>query len=48
VLDDPRYGWRDFARAGLECRSISGGHNSMLAAANAPALAAEIHRLLDR
>jgi acyl-CoA synthetase (AMP-forming)/AMP-acid ligase II/thioesterase domain-containing protein len=48
VLDDPRYGWQDFARAGLECRSISGGHNSMLAAANAPALAAEIHRLLDR
>lgn len=48
VLDDPRNGWRDFARAGLVSRSVGGGHNSMLAAANAPALAAEIHRLLDR
>lgn len=47
VLDDPRYGWRDFARGGLESRSVRGGHNSMFAAANAPGLAAEIHRLLD-
>jgi acyl-CoA synthetase (AMP-forming)/AMP-acid ligase II/thioesterase domain-containing protein len=48
VLDDPRCGWRDFARGGLESRRVCGGHNSMLSAANAPGLAAEIHGFLDR
>ncbi len=46
VLDDPRYGWRDFARGALDFRSVRGGHNSMLDAENAPRLAAELHRVL--
>ena len=48
VLDDPRYGWRDFARGGMDFRSVRGGHNSMLGAECAPALAAELRRLLKR
>jgi thioesterase domain-containing protein len=47
VLDDPRYGWRDFARGGMDFRSVRGGHNSMLGAEHAPKLAAELRRVLN-
>lgn len=46
ILDDPRLGWRDFARGGLELRTVRGGHNSIFSAEHAPALAAELAPLL--
>ncbi len=48
VLDDPRYGWRDFARGGMDFLSVRGGHNSMLGAEHAPALALELRRRLNQ
>ncbi len=39
VLQDPRKGWRDFARGPFHERSLSGSHESILDAENAPALA---------
>jgi len=45
VLDDPRLGWHDFARCGLEVFSSPGGHVSMLDVQNAPALAAQLQLL---
>ena len=42
VLDDPRLGWRDFARAGLAVRSSPGRHGTMLNAENTAALAAQL------
>jgi oxalate---CoA ligase len=42
VLDDPRYGWRDFARAGIEFQRVPGDHDSMFSAQNAPELAKRI------
>ena len=46
VLDDPRLGWRDFARAGLALRTTPGRHGTMLDAENTPALAAQLEPLL--
>jgi oxalate---CoA ligase len=46
VLSDPRFGWRDFARAGLEERWMPGDHNSMVMNENAPGLAAEVRKVL--
>ncbi len=48
VLDDPRYGWREFARGGLELRTARGDHNSMFGAVEAPALAAQLAAVLER
>ena len=39
VLSDPRLGWSDFARAGLETHSIRGDHNTILAAENVAQIA---------
>ena len=46
VLDDPRLGWRDFARGGLAVFTTPGGHASMLDAHNTPAIAAQLEPLL--
>jgi thioesterase domain-containing protein len=46
VLSDPRFGWRDFARAGLEERWVPGDHNSLVMNENARGLAEEIRRVL--
>ena len=46
VLDDPRLGWRDFARGGFDILTTPGGHGSMLDAQNTPVLAAQLERLL--
>jgi thioesterase domain-containing protein/acyl carrier protein len=46
VLSDPRFGWRDFARAGLEERWMPGDHNSLVMNENAPGLAAEVRKVL--
>jgi oxalate---CoA ligase len=46
VLSDPRLGWRDFAGAEFEVRSVAGDHVSILAEAQAPALAAEFEGIL--
>jgi thioesterase domain-containing protein len=48
VLDDPRLGWRDFARAGIEVFATPGGHASMLDAQNTPAIAAQLEPLLRK
>jgi oxalate---CoA ligase len=48
VLDDPRYGWRDFARSGIEFLSVAGDHDSMFSPENAPALAKRIHACQTR
>jgi acyl-CoA synthetase (AMP-forming)/AMP-acid ligase II len=45
VLDDPRLGWRDFARGGLEVFTTPGGHATMLDARNTPAIAAKLEPL---
>jgi hypothetical protein len=45
-LSDPRFGWRDFARAGLEERWMPGDHNSLVMNENAPGLAAEVRKVL--
>jgi thioesterase domain-containing protein len=42
VLDDPRYGWRDFARSGIEIQSVPGDHDSMFSPENARGLAKRI------
>ncbi len=46
ILDDPRSGWREFARGGLELFTVRGRHNTLLMAEHAPALAAEVGRVL--
>ena len=46
VLDDPRYGWRDVARGGIEFQSVSGDHESMFSPENAPQLAERIRTSL--
>ena len=46
VLSDPRFGWRDFARAGLQERWVPGDHNSLLMNENARGLAEEIRGVL--
>ncbi len=46
VLDDPRYGWQDVARAGIEVREVAGDHDSLLSLDNAPGLADSIHACL--
>ena len=48
VLSDPRFGWDDFASAGITVRSVRGDHNSLLAMDNAAALGVELTRLLPR
>lgn len=47
ILSDPRLGWRDFAGAEFEVRSIPGDHVSILAESNAPGLAAELEAILN-
>jgi len=39
VLSDPRLGWNDVARAGLEAHSVRGDHNTILAAENVAQIA---------
>jgi thioesterase domain-containing protein len=46
VLSDPRFGWRDFARAGLTELWVPGDHNSLVMNENAPRLAAEVRKVL--
>lgn len=46
LLDDPRLGWRDFARAGFEVRTAAGDHNSMFEPSRAGALADHLQTLL--
>jgi acyl-CoA synthetase (AMP-forming)/AMP-acid ligase II/thioesterase domain-containing protein len=48
VLDDPRLGWRDLARCGLDVIATPGNHASMLDAHNTPTLAAQLEPLLCR
>lgn len=48
VLDDPRYGWREWARAGFTTKRVAGGHFSMFDAQHAPGLASAIRRTLAR
>lgn len=47
VLDDPRYGWRDVAMAGIEFEIVPGDHDSMMSLANAPELAKRIHSSIE-
>jgi len=47
LLDDARLGWRDFAQAGFEVRSVPGDHNSIFEPAHAPALARELRTYLE-
>lgn len=46
VLEDPRFGWRDFAKCGLEERWVPGDHNSLIRNENAPGLAEEVRKAL--
>jgi acyl-CoA synthetase (AMP-forming)/AMP-acid ligase II/thioesterase domain-containing protein len=46
MLSDPRFGWQDFALGGFEARMVPGDHVSILAEANAPALATELEKAL--
>ena len=46
LLDDPRLGWRDFARAGFEARTVAGDHISMFEPPRADALAHHLRALL--
>lgn len=46
VLSDPRFGWRDFARAGLTEIWMPGDHNSLVMNENAPGLAAGVRKAL--
>ena len=48
VLDDPRLGWRDFARGGLDVFITPGSHATLLDAQNTPALAAQLEHLLQQ
>jgi oxalate---CoA ligase len=48
VLNDPRLGWRDFAGAGFEVRSVPGDHVSILSESRSPALGAEFEKVLRR
>jgi thioesterase domain-containing protein len=48
ILDDPRLGWRDFAGAGFEARSVPGDHVSILSESRSPALGAEFETILKR
>ncbi len=47
ILSDPRLGWRDFAGAGIEIRSVAGDHVSIFSETNASELAAELERILQ-
>jgi hypothetical protein len=47
VLEDPRKGWREFARGPFQESSLSGSHFSILDAENAPALASFIRSALQ-
>ncbi len=46
LLSDPRMGWREFARAGIELRWLKGDHNTIFLAANAEAIAEQLQALL--
>jgi thioesterase domain-containing protein len=46
LLDDPRLGWRDFARAGFDVRTVAGDHNSMFDPSHAGALAEQFQTVL--
>jgi thioesterase domain-containing protein len=48
ILSDPRLGWRDFAGAECELRSVAGDHVSIFAECHAPALAAELEAMLQK
>jgi thioesterase domain-containing protein len=47
VLQDPRKGWREFARGPFQERMVSGSHFSMFDEKNAPALASFIRAALQ-
>ncbi len=42
LLNDPRMGWQEFARAGLEVRRLKGDHNSIFLGASARAIAEQL------
>lgn len=46
VLEDPRYGWRDVAAAGIEFRSVAGDHDTMFSAGNTAELSGQLHSCL--
>ncbi len=48
VLDDPRFGWCDFATAGFTSITVPGDHSTMFDARHALRLAAELQPLLDK
>ena len=45
LLNDPRLGWREFARAGIEVRWLKGDHNTIFQPANAEAIAGQLEAL---
>jgi oxalate---CoA ligase len=47
ILSDPRMGWRHFAGAGFEARSVAGDHVSIFDESHAPELAAELEGILQ-
>ncbi len=47
ILSDPRLGWRDFAGAEFEMRSVAGDHVTIFSESNAPQLAAELEGILQ-
>jgi hypothetical protein len=46
LLNDPRMGWQEFARAGLAVHWLKGDHNSIFRVANAAAIAEQLQTLL--
>jgi hypothetical protein len=47
VLTDPRCGWADFAKGGLEEHYLAGNHASLFAETHALAVAASIQKTID-
>jgi thioesterase domain-containing protein len=47
ILDDPRLGWQEFAGGGIDVFPVRGGHTTLLTAAHAPAVAAQLESFLD-
>jgi aspartate racemase len=47
-FDDPKAGWGEWARGGLEIHSVAGDHLSMVAYPNAQFLAQDLRQCLDR
>lgn len=47
LLDDPRYGWRDFTRRGFEAYPVAASHTSMLESSNTGPLARQLQTFLE-